>query len=247
MLRKLILAFFIILATTLTAHADNTAYADNFYAEMDALYRADNLDAVERRSEQELKLKPDSLAAYYFLAEVRFKRGQYEEAVPFMMKFEEYHDALEAREKAKLLKEKGEKDTEIILIDVWFVHMYYELGRYHFSKGDYTKSLEWLMRAKTRFQNDPSLHGFIGVSYMQTGEYKKAVKHLEVQYDQNSDDPSPLYNIACAYALWGKSKKAISSLARAIEANEDFRNSARSDKDFDNIRKSRRFIELVGG
>lgn len=241
MLRKLILAFFIILATTLTAHADN------FYAEMDGLYRAGNLEAVERRSEQELKLKPDSLTAYYFLTEVRFKRGQFDEAVPFMMKFEEYHDALEAREKAKFLKENGEKNAGFILIDVWFVHMYYELGRYYFSKSDYTKSLEWMMRARSRYQNEPSLHGFLGVSYMQTGEYKKAVKHLEVQYEQDKDDPSPLYNIACAYALQGKRRKAISSLAKAIEANEDFRNSARSDKDFDNIRKSRGFIELVGG
>lgn len=240
MLRKLILALFIIVATTLTAHADN------FYAEMDALFRAGNLEAVERRSEQELKLKPDSLTAYFFLAEVRFKRGQYEEAVPFIMKFEEYHDAFEAREKAKFLKEVGEEDADYTLIDAWFVHMYYELGRYHFSKSDYTKTLEWMIRASSRYQNEPSLHGFLGVSYIQTGEYKKAVKHLEVQYEQDKDDPSPLYNIACAYALQGKSKKAISWLAQAIEANEDFRNSARSDKDFDNIRKSRGFIKLVG-
>ncbi|MGA1410906.1 MAG: tetratricopeptide repeat protein, partial [Prochlorotrichaceae cyanobacterium] len=61
-----------------------------------------------------------------------------------------------------------------------------------------------------------------------------------------SDDPSVWYNKACCYALQNLLEPALTYLQQAIKLNpEKYRDMARSDSDFDNIRKSDRFQALI--
>ena len=62
----------------------------------------------------------------------------------------------------------------------------------------------------------------------------------------NPDDARLLYNVACCESLAGRTDDAIEHLRRAIEVDEQMRELATGDSDFDPIRTEPRFRALVG-
>lgn len=64
-------------------------------------------------------------------------------------------------------------------------------------------------------------------------------KALEIQ----PDFAGAYYNKACCYALQENIELAIQNLQRAITLDEQFRDMAKTDKDFDKIRHDARFDE----
>lgn len=53
------------------------------------------------------------------------------------------------------------------------------------------------------------------------------------------------YNKSCTYSLKGNVDKAIECLRRAIELDFEFKENAKEDIDFDNIRSNPEFRKLV--
>ena len=78
------------------------------------------------------------------------------------------------------------------------------------------------------------------------GDYDGAAELLERQLEQTPDDGAVLYNLACAHSKRGRPEDSLEHLERAIEQGERFREMAREDSDFDEIRDEPRFRELVG-
>ena len=62
----------------------------------------------------------------------------------------------------------------------------------------------------------------------------------------NPDDARLLYNVACCESLAGRTDDAIEHLRRAIEVDEQMRELATGDSDFDPIRTEPGFRALVG-
>ena len=56
----------------------------------------------------------------------------------------------------------------------------------------------------------------------------------------------PLYNLACVESLAGHKEDAVRHLEMAIAGAEMFRDMAKQDSDFDNVRDEPAFRELVG-
>jgi len=52
--------------------------------------------------------------------------------------------------------------------------------------------------------------------------------------------------LACLFSLWEKADEALDYLEKAIVGDEEYREKARTDEDFDNIREDARFKKLVG-
>ena len=59
------------------------------------------------------------------------------------------------------------------------------------------------------------------------------------------NNSSHWYNLACIYALQQKQPEALESLEKAIELDQKYKQQARTDSDFDSIRDSEAFQELV--
>jgi tetratricopeptide (TPR) repeat protein len=78
------------------------------------------------------------------------------------------------------------------------------------------------------------------------GRYEEAADRARELVDDSAPYPMVSYNIACVESLAGRKDDAISSLRRAIEGNEQFRQYAVEDSDFDSIREEPAFKELVG-
>jgi len=211
---------------------------------MGRLYEDDDYDAIERACRKELKQTPKSLDALYFLIAIRLNQGQFDEATPYILRFEQYHNGLEAEE-LRLLRDTYTRLDDYSHMDARYAALYYEIGKRHFVDGAYTRALHWLLKAKSIYYSDPLLNFYMGIGNKEIGNFTKALKYLERQLEIDPKEPSPNYNIACVYAVQGKVDEAVHWLGKAIKAHPEFRRQARSDKDFDNIRNSAKFAALM--
>jgi tetratricopeptide (TPR) repeat protein len=77
-------------------------------------------------------------------------------------------------------------------------------------------------------------------------EYDKAIEGLEELRAETPDDPVVHFNLACAYALTDRKSEALDHLRRAVEIDDDFRESAKTDSDLDSIRDDPEFSAITG-
>jgi tetratricopeptide (TPR) repeat protein len=68
--------------------------------------------------------------------------------------------------------------------------------------------------------------------------YNEALK-IEPNY------PQAWYNKSCAYTLQSQTKLALESLEKAISLDEQYREMAKTDSDFDTIRNDAAFQTLI--
>jgi len=218
------------------------AYGEEIYPQMQLLYQDNKFDELEKLCRAELEKNKKSLESLYFLSAIRLFSGKYEEAIPYMEEFEKYHD-----EKSKEIASKSpdNKGGDLFLIDAWYIGLYYELGKYHFSNKRYKKAIQWLRMAKARYYQDPMLHFYLGISYYEEGEFDKAIKSFKKELEINPNEPSPFYNISCAYSKSNNLPDAIDWLKKAINIRNKYKDEAKKDDCFENIKSSKSFINLV--
>jgi tetratricopeptide (TPR) repeat protein len=229
---KILITFLIFLSS---AHL---AFANDFYNKMSALYQKRDFGTIEQECSKEIKNNPKSLDAYYFLIAIRLHEAKFEEAKPYLDKFQRYHNELEKIEAQK-------RGARFHLIDARYSGLYFEIGKSHFMNNDFSNAIQWLFKAKSFFYNDPMLNFFLGISYKETKNFDEALKYLKRQLENNPTEPSPYYNIACVYAVQGKTDDSVKWLKKAIEAHPAFKSQAKKDKDFDKIRNSKEFKTLI--
>ncbi len=80
----------------------------------------------------------------------------------------------------------------------------------------------------------------------EAGEYAQVADCARELIEANPDNAGLLYNVSCCESLAGRPDDAIGHLRRAIDRDEEFRESAAEDSDFDPIREQPAFKELVG-
>ena len=88
--------------------------------------------------------------------------------------------------------------------------------------------------------------GTRGQFLLELGRHDDALIDLNRSLEQQPDDPGVIYNRACVNALMNQPDEAIGDLRQAIAGDAKYREMARTDSDFDNIRDDPRFQELVG-
>ncbi len=114
------------------------------------------------------------------------------------------------------------------------------LGRNKEALDDYNRALQ--LRP-----DDPRTLNNLGARLLRLGRYDQALTDFNRGLQFRSDDSRLLYNRACLYSLQNNADDALHDLSRAIAGDLNLRATARTDKDFDNIRSDPRFQELVGG
>ena len=76
--------------------------------------------------------------------------------------------------------------------------------------------------------------------------YEEAITSYEKALEFKPDDPNPYFNKACAYSLQNQIELALENLQKAIQLNpEKYREMAKTDSEFDNIRHDPRFQALI--
>lgn len=85
-----------------------------------------------------------------------------------------------------------------------------------------------------------------GVTYSKLKRYDEALADFNHSLEINPNSPYALYNFSCLFSLEGKTEDALAYLEKAIEKDKEYRDHAKTDEDFDNIRDNPRFKKLVG-
>ncbi len=87
--------------------------------------------------------------------------------------------------------------------------------------------------------------GNLGNAYSDLGDPRKAIEYYEKALEINPEDAKVCYNKACADSLMNKKSEALTYLKRAVELNPKYKELAKSDKDFENLRDERDFKDIV--
>jgi len=115
---------------------------------------------------------------------------------------------------------------------------YRYLERYKESLADYNRSLE------LRPDNPDTLTNR-GITYSDLERYEESLADFNRSLELKPDDPGTIYNVACLFSLQRKTDDALAYLEKAIKSNEKYREMAKTDNDFDNIREDPRFKKLI--
>lgn len=116
--------------------------------------------------------------------------------------------------------------------------IYDYLGRYDEALADLNRSLE------LRPDHPVALYNR-GTAYGHLGRYDEALADLNRSLELRPDHPNALYNLACLFSLWGKPNDALTYLEKAVGKDKKYRELAKTDEDFNNIRDDPRFKKLI--
>jgi len=84
-----------------------------------------------------------------------------------------------------------------------------------------------------------------GIIYAELGRYEEALTDLNRSLKLKPDYSNVFYCLACVFSLWRKTDDALSYLKKAIDKDKKFREIAKSDENFDNMRDHPRFKKLI--
>jgi len=115
---------------------------------------------------------------------------------------------------------------------------YGQLGKYDKALADFNRALELRPDAPGTLINR-------GNAYTELARYDEAFADLNRSLELRPDDAGTLYDLACIFSLKGKADDALTYLERAINKDKKYREKAKTDKDFDNIRDDPRFKKLT--
>lgn len=93
--------------------------------------------------------------------------------------------------------------------------------------------------------DDPYAYVSKGVALASLGKYKEAIASYRKSIELKPDFGSAYFNRACAFSLSGKKDEMAADLERAIELDEECREMAKTDADFDAYRYDPDFRRLV--
>jgi tetratricopeptide (TPR) repeat protein len=83
-----------------------------------------------------------------------------------------------------------------------------------------------------------------GIALGNLGRYEEEIASYDQAVEIKPDYANTYYNKACCYGLQNNVELAIENLQRAISLDSQYRDMAKTDKDFDKIREDVRFQEL---
>jgi len=161
--------------------------------------------------------------------------------------------AIEALEKYAFLTEKKERETRekygLVLhsqkAEEAFTQNCYILGQIYYKNKNYEKAIINLEKARPGYELEHYFHFLLGTCYLKTGQETDALKEYEMGLHLFPEEPSYLYNIACCYAKMGNLEKSIEWLKKAIEKYPAYKNTIQTDEDFNSIRNTPEFQELI--
>jgi tetratricopeptide (TPR) repeat protein len=84
-----------------------------------------------------------------------------------------------------------------------------------------------------------------GYALMYLDRFDEALTSFDRAIKINAADPNPWYNKACIFAKENKNAEAIENLKKAIELKPEFRQNAKTDSWFDNIKDGDDFKKLL--
>jgi tetratricopeptide (TPR) repeat protein len=120
------------------------------------------------------------------------------------------------------------------------------------NRGDVLRELEQYQEAASSHSKaleiNPDYHSAWhgkGLALMRLEQFDQAIESFNRAVELKSDDAGILYDQSCCYGLQGNIEAAIQVLQQAVDLDAKYREMAKTDSDFDNIRDDERFQTLL--
>lgn len=169
-----------------------------------------------------------------------------------------YSRAEAAAKHAIELQEKyisGKEGLQVVGAHTRLGYCYYRQGRYDEAIQEYELEAEFLKSSDhaLRDRSLTELEQKLGAAYLRKGmteeaeqHFKQAIKRFEQRLGKGSDDPFTKYYMACLYSLKGDADRALKYLGESLGPLKEINTlRAKSDPDFENLRKDPRFGEMI--
>ena len=118
-------------------------------------------------------------------------------------------------------------------------HSYADIGNYQQAIKDYSKAIE--------LNSKYAEYDARGLAYARVGDSQRAINDLNKALELKPNDNGVYYNGACLYSVLNKPEKACDYLKKSIQKGYSDWNWIKKDKDFDNIRNSSCYKEIMAG
>lgn len=123
----------------------------------------------------------------------------------------------------------------------------FNLGLYEDAekKEEYNKALKYLNSAIQMDQKDANMWDHRAFVLIKLGENDLAIESCDKALELEPNFYNAYYNKSCAFSLKNDAVKARNNLQRAIKGDPKYKELARTDSDFENIRNMKEFKELL--
>ncbi len=151
-----------------------------------------------------------------------------------------------ARDKEGDFKGAAKAYMHALQIDPNYTDAWVNMGIVRHELGDYRAAIKAYDQALTIKPKDASVWFNLALARFALQDLKGAVNACEQARVHSPEDPDLIYTLACYCALIGATADALKYLKFAIKLEPKLVEVARQEKDFDSIRESFEFHELVG-
>jgi tetratricopeptide (TPR) repeat protein len=185
-----------------------------------ALRKLGRLEEAIASYDKALQFKPDNPEAWYNRGFALDELGRLEEAIA------SYDKALQFKpDQHQAWYNRGNTLSE--------------LGRLEEAIASYDNALQFK-------PDDPEAWNNRGIALIKLGRFEEAIISCNKALEIKPDYDNAFYNKACCLALQNKIAIALENLQQAIALNSDeYREMAKTDSDFDNLRHDPRFQALI--
>ena len=133
----------------------------------------------------------------------------------------------------------------ILACENWEARKHHSQGITYAEQGRFDEASAEFKRAISIDSDNAKVHYNLGAAYEKQGKYDLAVESCQKAIAINPDDAKAHYNLSCVYALKNETNLSIESLQKAVILNKIAIEAAKTESDFDNIRSSPEFQQLI--
>jgi tetratricopeptide (TPR) repeat protein len=131
------------------------------------------------------------------------------------------------------------------------MRVHHNLGRAYFEKGRIDQAIqegEIALRLSANLNRKENLKfvlNLLGGAYFVKGDTDVAIRMLQRAVEVDPNFATSFYNLSCILAVKKEQDKALEYLKKAISLDQKYKEKARTDKDFINLRTLKEFEEMV--
>lgn len=122
---------------------------------------------------------------------------------------------------------------------------YYGRGFSFWQMGEYDKGIEDVEKSILIKNNNVKSYEMLANIYLKKKDYNNALSNFLYCLKLNSNDNVIYYDIACIYSILDDKENALLYLEKSISLGFNDKHHIQNDGDLNNIKKTKKFIELI--
>jgi len=231
----------------------NSQFISGYYKLATIYLKQENIDKALSYAEKIIELDSNYTSGYNLLGFLYRQKKQYGKAITHLKKALElepgYLDALlnlgdvyyEQKNYRQALSYYKDADN----IEPYNENVYFSIGNTFSESGDYKNAMNFLARAILINPKNLEARNNLGNLYIKQKLFNPAINEFNRILQINSKYATAYYNLACVYSLTNEKNLAFNYLNTAINLDEKLKKIAEKDNDLDNIRRDKRFREII--